>query len=128
MKTSIRRTLTALIALTTMTGCWAAAGGMTGAGTVAYLEGQSVTNEKASLEQVWEASLAGVSEIGYTITQQDKDGLRGHIAAHGSDDRPLEVTLDRVSDTETRLSIRFGVFGDQEDSKLLHQKIAAQLR
>ena len=117
-----------LLLIGSISGCVAAAaGGVTGASTVAYLQGEYLTNEKASLEQLYDAALLAVAEIGYTVTIQKKDGLRAEIVASGADDRELKVWLDRRTDTETRLSIRFGLFGDQEDSKLLHDKIVAKL-
>lgn len=94
-----------------------------GIGTYAYVSGELSASEAIRLDKAWKATLAGVQNLGYTITEKQKNALEGRLVARGPGDKKVQVKLTKKSDTVTELRIRVGTFGDENLSRQILDKI-----
>jgi hypothetical protein len=123
--------LASVIGLSTlsMSGCIVAAVAL-GAGTVAYVDGKYSMNMGGSLTTVYEAVIKTLkADPDYVIvskTETDKDAEVD--AATKSTNKDFYVKVDKISDTASKVTIKFGTFGDQEQSLKLMDKIQANVR
>ena len=76
------RVLVASLAVTTVSisgGCVAIAAAGAGVGTYAYVSGDLEKNLEAPIERVYEAALAVMEEMKYTIKTQRQDGAEAMV-------------------------------------------------
>jgi uncharacterized lipoprotein len=104
-------------------GAGAAAGG-TG---VAYVRGESRSTYPASFDRTWAATLAALQDARLTVTDTQRDGTQGTIKAKQADDTNVTVNLEQAGPGTTEVKIRVGVFGDEDASKAIHNRIASRL-
>jgi hypothetical protein len=110
----------------TLTGCWAVAGGA-GAGTVAYIDGSVGAPVDATLSKTQKAALKAMDDLKYTVISQNEDAQYAEIIARNAKDEKIKVAMEFVSDASTKIEIRVGVFGDQELSLQILEKIKKHL-
>jgi Protein of unknown function (DUF3568) len=120
--------LAALLALTN--GCFlfvvgAAAGA--GAAGYAWVDGEVKTTEGYSMNQTWDASLAAIKDLQFTVTSQSKDALQGDVEARDASNTSISVKLKYISNTSTEIRIRVGTFGDENMSRIILNKINGHL-
>jgi hypothetical protein len=112
-------------------GCAAAllgAGAAAGAGTYAYVQGEASQTYPGGFDQVWNASLNAVRDMNFEVVDTKRDALGGEIKARrpvGNDD--VTVKVESVGSDSTRVKIRVGVFGDEEESRRIQQRISTTL-
>ena len=111
-----------------VSGCLLVAVGAGAAGTVAYVKGDLEATLDAGMESAYAASLKALDQLQIVPTQRLKDSLSAEIIARTSDDTKITIKLTRVEDKATKLSIRFGVFGDQEQSTTIYSHIKQNLK
>ena len=104
----------------------AAAGGAVGAGTVAYIGGELKSTEAVSLNRAWKASQMAMGDLGFKITDKDKDAFDAELRASGAGRKKIRIALKRISDTSTEIKIRIGTFGDESLSRQILEKIEKQ--
>ncbi len=111
-------------------GCGASiVGAAAGAGAVAYVRGELKATEEATLDEVVAAANAALEEdLKFTITDAKADAVSGRVTAKTAADKTVEVNVKKVSDTLTQVRIRVDVFGDEELSRLILDKIKARLQ
>jgi hypothetical protein len=99
-----------------------------GAGTVLYVDGVLKDTENFSLETVHVAALAGVRDLQYAVINDTQDNA-GHISllVRMPDDKKIDITLTKLSPTQTEIRIRVGTFGDETLSRTILDKIKAHL-
>jgi hypothetical protein len=105
-----------------------AAVGAGAGGTVAYVKGELEATLDAGMDTSYDASLKALEQLQLVPTQKLKDSLSAEIIARRSDDTKITVKLTRVEDKITKLSIRVGVFGDQEQSTTIYSHIKQNLK
>jgi len=121
--------LVALLAVATALGSGCAlfvagvVGGAAGVGTYAYISGELQTSEAVTLDKAWDATQAGMKDLGYTMVEKQKDSLRAKLTALGPGDKKIQVSLEKKSDTVTQIGIRVGTFGDETLSRQILAKI-----
>ncbi len=98
-----------------------------GAGSYAYVNGESKETEAASLERTWNAALATLKEMQFQITNQAKDAFSGEATARSAEDKKVVVSLKRLSESTTEVRVRIGTFGDEAMSRMIIEKIRAKL-
>lgn len=98
-----------------------------GAATVAYVQGELVATEKASLDQVYRASKQGLNELELQITTDEKDALNAKIIATGVSNKKYTVLIKRENEREATLKIRVGVLGNEDDAYIVLEKIEKYL-
>jgi hypothetical protein len=103
------------------------AAGAAGAGTVAYVRGELKATLDANMDRSYDASLKALDQLQLIPISKQKDQLGAEIVARTSVDKRVTVTLKRVDDKLTNLSIRIGVFGDESLSRTIYDRIKKSL-
>jgi hypothetical protein len=94
-----------------------------GVGTYAYVSGELKATEGVTLDKAWDATLAAMTDLKYSVTEKQKTGLEGNLTARAPGDRKVQIHLEKKSDTVTQLGIRVGTFGDESLSRQILAKI-----
>lgn len=103
------------------------AGAAAGGGTVAYLRGESQATYPASIERTWGATLSALQDAKIRVTDTERNGNQGTITAVQADDTNVTVNLEPAGPGTTTVRIRIGVFGDEDASRAIHNRIASRL-
>lgn len=120
----------ALMLATVSAGCAGAllaGGAAAGAGGYAYVNGELKTEEPASIDRVWNATLAAAGDLQLRTIESEKDRLNARLHAKSAGDRDIYVKLRSLSETETELRIRIDIFGDEEMSNRIRSEIEQRL-
>jgi succinate dehydrogenase/fumarate reductase flavoprotein subunit len=116
------------LGLATLAGCGAVvAGAAAGAGAVAYVRGELKATHEAPLDDVVKATQAAIADLRFTLTSSDADAVSARFAASTADDKKIVVNLKKVTAALTEIRIRVDIFGDEELSRLILDKIKAHL-
>jgi len=111
-------------------GCVAAligGGAVAGAGMVAYAKGELRSTETVSLDQAWSATQAAMADLDFTIISRRLNAISATLVARGAGGRRVTVGVQRQVGDLTQIYVRVGVFGDEALSRLILEKINAQL-
>ena len=118
----------ALASCSLLAGCGAiVVGAAAGAGAVAYIRGELEATEEAPIGAVVKATQAAIDDLELRLTSTEADAVSGKITAETARGTDIGISLKRVNDNVTRIHIRVGVFGDEDLSRLIHEKIRARL-
>ena len=98
-----------------------------GAAGYAWVDGEVKTTEASSLNQTWDASLAAMKDLEFTVTDKSKDALSGYVTAQTADNKTIKISLKYISNTSTEIRIRVGTFGDESLSRIILGKINSHL-
>jgi uncharacterized protein DUF3568 len=116
-----------LVAMCVLSGCAAAvlagAAGGAGVGTAAYIEGEDSRVHSANLDQTWTATLDALNQMNIRVEKSDKDALGGTVEAKRADGTDVKIKEEPAEGNTTRVKIRIGVFGDQDGSEAIQDKI-----
>lgn len=119
------------LAAGTLSGCAAAvlagAAGGAGVGTAVYIEGEDSRVHGASLDQTWSATLDALKQMNIRVEKSDKDALGGTVEAKRADGTDVKIKEEPAEGNTTRVKIRIGVFGDQDGSEAIQNKIDRSL-
>ena len=119
--------LTATIALS-LPGCAAiAAGGVAGAGTVAYLTGELNSTVDSPLDPAIAAARAALEELRFTDIELRSDALKGRLSARDADRAAISVSLDKFTSSTTQVRIRVGILGNERVSREILSRIEDHL-
>ena len=127
------RSLSALflaLALLATSGCFlvaVGAAGAAGAGTVAYVRGELDANLGNQYDRVVSATDSAVGQLQLAKVRESKDAFSAEIIARNSLDKKIDITISRQADNLTKLTIRIGIFGDEEESRAILDKIRTNL-
>jgi len=110
-----------------LSGCVLAAVGAGAAGTVAYVKGDLEVVEAKSLDAVYAASKKALADLELSAIQDNKDKIVATLVSRDSQDKKVTITLTAVSDESTKISIRFGTFGDEAKAAMVYNKIKENL-
>ena len=94
-----------------------------GAGTVAYVNGELEETEDVAYETAYNAALAAMSDLQYTVVDKSRNLLTIKIVARTIGDKRIQVMLDKQSASVTEIRIRVGTFGDESLSRQILDKI-----
>lgn len=108
-------------------GCLAVAAGAAGAGTVAWVRGELDASVSYNLDTVDRATNRAGEQLRFAKISESADALSRIVTFRTAEDKKIEVKLTRTTDTVTRIRIRVGVFGDEAISRLMLEKIQANL-
>jgi spermidine/putrescine-binding protein len=115
----------AAAALAPLSGCISTSNPKTGEYT--YLTGNLVSYESASLEHAWTAAQDAIKQLEFTVKSTAKDALDARLEAKQADGTDVSIKLSKASESVTEVSVRVGILGDQERSRLIMDKIKANL-
>jgi hypothetical protein len=108
-------------------GCFLVAAGAAGAGTVAYVRGELSVSLANDYEDVVRATNRSITQLQFAKISERKDALSDVLEARTAQDKKIGITLTKVSDHLTRIQIRVGIFGDEQVSHTILDKIRANL-
>jgi len=126
---AIRLFCTAVLAaavLVSLPGCLAVAAGA-GAGVVAYVRGDLETSVTTEYAQVVDATRAAIKNLEFAQVSENKDALKAVFVARTALDKKVEINLSNSGKKLTSIKIRVGVFGDEQLSLAVLDKIKAGL-
>ena len=92
-----------------------------------YKEVLTVVYE-APFDNTWDASIKALENMGFTIESQTKELGSGKISTKEDEKhKKVNLTLQYKSVQETEVTIRVGLFGDENASNVIKDKIASLL-
>ena len=115
----------ALLVLTS--GCVVVIAGAAGAGTVAYIRGGLSATLNERYDRVIGASNEAVDKLELAKIGEAKDAFSTVITARTAEDKKVTIKLTKEGDKTTKVQIRIGIFGDEEKSRAILEKINAGL-
>ncbi len=98
-----------------------------GTGLYSYVNRTLSWTYPFTLEQVWDATLAGLTERQYRIRAQARDGLGGTLEAQPTAGPMVYVALKPESDQSTQLRVRMGSLGNRPEAERIHATVRAKL-
>lgn len=101
-----------------LSSCLLALGAVAGAGGFAYVEGKYTGNIDATVPQAYNAALKAVqTNDDYVLVSKKTSPTSSTInAATKSDQTDFYVQIDRLTDNASKVTIKFGTFGNQAQS------------
>jgi hypothetical protein len=93
-----------------------------------YASGNLSTPLSANVDKSYDAAVKALEQLQLTPTEKAKDALGAKIVARTSADKKVKVTLTRVSDTVTDLTIGVGTVGDKTTSTAIYNRIMENLK
>ena len=120
---SVSKIALLLMVMVSLSGCAAVVvGGAAAGATYTYVKGWLADDYIVPLKHGYRACIEALKSHELKIIEKEKDINRAMIKAQGAN-REIWIRLKRVSKRVTRISVRFGLMGDQKASKLLHKTI-----
>lgn len=110
----------------TLSGCILAAAGA-GAGAVAYVRGELEANLDNDYNAVVEASRGALADLEFARVSENKDALKAVMISRTAMDKKVEVTVSSSGKSLTNIKIRVGIFGDEQLSISILDRIKARL-
>ena len=108
-------------------GCFVAVVGAGAAAGVGYARGDLEAVLDADPTDVYEASLEAMDDLELPVISKEKNALEAKIISRTTEDKKVQITIKRTETNVAKLSIRIGVFGDEVQSRLIYDKIKANL-
>jgi len=101
-------------------------GAVTGAGTVAYLNGELKSTENTNIDVLYDNVIKAIKNLEFYLIEQKKDKLTASIIARNSEDKKIVIRLRKTREDITELRIRVGMFGDEALSRNILNEIQKQ--
>lgn len=132
MKRSNRIVLSLLLGASTLTlnSCIVAAIAV-GGGTVAYIDGVYSMNMEGSYKNTYKAALKAVNENSdYVLVSKNLNSISDAAEIEGAtkvDSTDFSIDIKKITENASKVTIKFGRFGDQVMSSTLMDQIQANL-
>ena len=78
--------------------------------------------------RAFEAVQEGVRQLGFTTIMSEQDGVAAEVLARDAEQQNITIKLEALSPNKTSLTMRVGIFGDQNKSNVIFKKIQENLR
>ncbi len=128
MRNVIMRSLCVLILLSSASGCIAlAVGAAGGAAGVTFAKGKLTNRVDAPVAQVHAATIMAIEERGLPIHDDELYGSSAKVRSETNDDKIIRVDITSITPDSSKITIRFGVTGNQHRSVDLLEAIKANL-
>jgi hypothetical protein len=116
-----------LAVLPLQSGCVAVvAAGAAGTG-VAWYNGRLESTLGGDYNRVLNATRAALSQLEFAKVSENKDALKAVFISRTAQDKKVEITLSKLTETTTKVEIRIGFFGDEPMSITVLEKIKGNL-
>ena len=102
-------------------------GAAAGAGGVAYVKGSLIENIDESVEDIHRASLDALTEMNVFVISDELNRHSAVIKAEYEDGKKINIKVDAITEFVSKVSIRIGTVGHQEDSRLILNAIEKKL-
>jgi len=115
--------LVSLALLPVLSGCFAVvAAGAAGTG-VAWYNGRLESTLGSDYNRVVNATRTALTQLEFAKVSENKDALKAVFIYRTAQDKKVEITLTKVTETTTKVEIRIGFFGDEPMSITVLEKI-----
>jgi hypothetical protein len=114
------------LALIALPGCLAVAAGA-GAGVVTYVRGDLETTVATEYPKVVDSARRALKDLEFVNVSDNKDALKAVLVARTALEKKVEVTLTNSGKKLTDIKIRVGIFGDEQLSLAILDKIKSGL-
>lgn len=112
----------------TQAGCLIAAAGAAGAGTAAYVRGDTDATVSAGPEAVTEAARAvAEQDMKLAVVSSTASAVDGKVVARTANDAKLAVVVKSAGENLSKVSVRVGNFGNEDLQQQVLEKIKARL-
>lgn len=102
-----------------------------GGGTVAYIDGKYSINIEGNYKDVYKAALKAVNENNdFVLVSKDIDDTDGKASIEGAtkvDSTSFSIEVEKLTDNASKVTVKFGTFGDQALSSTLMDQIQANV-
>jgi hypothetical protein len=132
MKSSKKIMLTLLLSTSALTlnSCIIAALAL-GGGTIAYLDGKYSMNMEGNYKDAYKAALKAVNDNNdYVLVSKNLNSGNNSAEIEGAtkvDSTDLSIDIEKLTDNASKVTIKFGSFGDRIMSSTLMDQIQANL-
>lgn len=118
-----------LIVLTlTSTGCFAIlVGAAAGAGGYAWVKGALIMDYDVPLEKLSRAAITGLKQLDLPMVDEKIDRLSGQIVSKTADNQKVVISVKALTEKQSQVKIRVGLFGDQAKSEMILNAIKKNL-
>ena len=106
---------------------WILGGAAAGIGTYSYLNGELEVKYPVGFDKAWQGAVTAMEQLQFTKESSNRDGLAGKLEARRGDGTPITISFELISDKVTSIRVRVGMFGDQEISERIHERIKENL-
>ena len=114
------------LSLAGLSGCLAVAAGA-GAGAYAYVRGDLDANLGNDYNQVVDSARMALKDLEFAKVSENKDALKAILVARTALDKRVEITITYSAKKLTNIKIRVGLFGDEQLSLSILDKIKSGL-
>lgn len=95
-------------------------------GDFIYTDGYLNTFYNFPLDKVWTACEQTLADMKASVIEKERRIASGKIIATAYDEK-VQITVEYISKTQTSVSVRVGVSGNNMASQLIHDKIGNKL-
>ncbi|MDH3504663.1 MAG: DUF3568 domain-containing protein [Nitrospirota bacterium] len=116
--------------LTTMTGCAVAllgVGAGAGAAGATYVMGKLEDEVDAPVPKVQRATVAALKSLELPVDKERGDKLVAELESETADQKKVWVSINSLTSSRSKLTIRVGLLGDEVRSRQILQAIRARL-
>ena len=117
-----------LLAAVGTSGCILLVGAAGGVAGSTYVGGKLDAEMNAPVEKVHQATVAGLKSLGLPLVINQGDKLAAKLESRTVDDKKVAIAVSFVSETQSKLSIRVGIIGDEKRSRSILNAIQAELK
>ena len=119
--------LALLLVLTASSGCFVVAAGAAGAGAVAFELGELKATLGKPYDAVVSAADKAIEQLQFSKISEKRDAITTEIIARTAEDKKVHIKITREADAVTKVKIRIGTFGKEEESRAILDRINASL-
>lgn len=117
-----------ICSLMTMVGCVPLIiGAAAGAGGLGYIKGALIENIDEPVNKINKATVAALGEFGVFVIVDELNKHSSYIRAEYKDGRNIQVNIDALTEYVSKITIRIGVFGDQDESMMILKAIEKRM-
>lgn len=114
-----------VVALATLSGCITTAGD--GATAAVYARGDLEANLARDYRAVVEAAKGALGDLQLGRISENQEPAKSVLVSRTAGDKKVEVAINQSANKLTNIKIRIGVFGDEQLSRSILDRIKARL-
>lgn len=80
------------------------------------------------IDRVFRAVQEAVSNLGLTTIMAEQDGVAAEVLARDAQGQNINIKLEAVSTSQTELTMRVGMLGEKNKSRVIFREIQQNLR
>lgn len=109
-------------------GCGTSVRGPEGAIEARIKYGTLTAKMDRGIDRVYQAVQEAVNELGLTTVMAQQDGVAAEVLARDAQGQNINIKLEAVSTSETELTMRVGMLGEENKSRVIFREIQNNLR